>query len=245
VGIESSRAGWAYAPHPTVQQHLGWGGGKVSVALTHSHLGAALVNFSIFPIFSVFSPPCFSTHSGLCDGHAPLLIQKGHARTGQKVQPRRVGPCAAPNSSLAQGKGGGRDRLEWTKCHRAHAVALCCRTCFFSLLVVFSSSLPNLLEVVQRAHPSFNPKGTCPRWAESPAAPGGPVRRTHQFLSTREGGRNMSSKVSVALAECNVALVKCPSHYVAALACMLLRGFSLCLCFLSYVIFLFHNSKPP
>jgi hypothetical protein len=37
---------------------------------------------------------------------------------------------------------------------------------FFSLL-----SLPNLHEVVQRARPSYNPRGTCPRWADSPAAP--------------------------------------------------------------------------
>jgi hypothetical protein len=29
------------------------------------------------------------------------------------------------------------------------------------------------LEVVQRAHPSYNPRGTCPRWASRPAAPGG------------------------------------------------------------------------
>jgi hypothetical protein len=35
----------------------------------------------------------------------------------------------------------------------------------------------------------------------------------------------MSGKVSVTLAKCNVALVKCLSHFVAALACMLLGFF--------------------
>jgi hypothetical protein len=37
----------------------------------------------------------------------------------------------------------------------------------------------------------------------------------------------MYGKVSVALAKCNVALVKCLSRFVAALACMLLWGFCL------------------
>jgi hypothetical protein len=35
-----------------------------------------------------------------------------------------------------------------------------------------SSFFPDLREVVQRARPSHNPRGTCPRWADTPAAPG-------------------------------------------------------------------------
>jgi hypothetical protein len=101
--------------------------------------------------------------------------------------------------------------LQSVSCTRKVSVALGCRTrthlqmlirdfsCFF-LTFLFNSSLPNLLEVVQRARPSFNPKGTCLRWAESPAAPGGPKRRTQQFHSTREGGKSLGW------------LAKCLSH---------------------------------
>jgi hypothetical protein len=32
--------------------------------------------------------------------------------------------------------------------------------------IFLPSSLPNLLEVVQRARPSYNPRGTCPCWSE-------------------------------------------------------------------------------
>jgi hypothetical protein len=102
------------------------------------------------------------------------------------------------------------EREGLTKCHlrsrcrtllpHSHALAnayLGFFPCFF-LTCFFFSLLPNLLKVMQRARPSFNPKGTCPRWAESPAAPGGHKRRTRQFHSTREG-RKMFGKVSVAL----------------------------------------------
>jgi hypothetical protein len=47
-----------------------------------------------------------------CNGHAPLITQERRARAGQEVQPRRVGPCAAPNSSKAHGK-----RKECVKLH--------------------------------------------------------------------------------------------------------------------------------
>jgi hypothetical protein len=75
-------------------------------------------------------------------------------------------------------------------------------------LIPFSSSLPNLLEIVQRARPSFNPKGTCPRWARSPAAPGGPMRHTQQILSTSEVEKKsrMFGLVSFALAKVSVPL---------------------------------------
>jgi hypothetical protein len=92
--------------------------GKVSVALAkcllhsqsdcrtllpHSH---ALANASsgFFPCFSLLvcsSFPRFPTYSKSCNGHAPLLIQKGRARTGQKVQPRRVSKCPAPHPRVS------------------------------------------------------------------------------------------------------------------------------------------------
>jgi hypothetical protein len=99
---------------------------------------------------------------------------------------------------LSTREGGERDRggqsvIARTQLYFVVALALTADAYsgFFSLILVFSSSLPNLFEVVQRARPSFNPKGTCPRWAESPAAPGGakpiyPISKTnwsHVFAS--------------------------------------------------------------
>jgi hypothetical protein len=40
-------------------------------------------------------------HEVVQRGHNPLLIQKGCAHAGQKVEPRRVGQSAAPDSSTA------------------------------------------------------------------------------------------------------------------------------------------------
>jgi hypothetical protein len=90
--------------------------GKVSVALVkcmshsqsvcrtllpHSHA----CFFGIFPLFFLCPLPRFSTYSRSCNGHAPLLIQKGRTQAGQKVQPRRVGQNSAPDSSTALGEG--------------------------------------------------------------------------------------------------------------------------------------------
>jgi hypothetical protein len=69
-------------------------------------------------------------------------------------------------------------------------------------------------------YPSFHPKGTCPRWAESPAARSETKLCTRQFHSTTEGEKKMFGIVTVALA-------KCLLHFVASLACMLLRDFPL------------------
>jgi hypothetical protein len=41
-----------------------------------------------------------------------------------------------------------------------------CLEMFFLLFPISSSTLPNLHEVVQRARPSHNPRGTCPCWSE-------------------------------------------------------------------------------
>jgi hypothetical protein len=67
------------------------------------------------------------------------------------------------------------------------------------------------------------------------------MRRTQQFLTTREGGE-MSGKVSVALAKCNVTLAQCLSHFVAALTGMLLQDFSFVfLLFCSFPCFPTHS----
>jgi hypothetical protein len=56
---------------------------------------------------------------------------------------------------------------------RAFALGGVLAICFlFFLPVSLPSPLPNLHEVVQRARPSYNPRGMCPRWADRPAAPG-------------------------------------------------------------------------
>jgi hypothetical protein len=134
------------------------------------------------------------------------------------------------------------EREGLTKCHlrsrcrtllpHSHALAnayLGFFPCFF-LTCFFFSLLPNLLKVMQRARPSFNPKGTCPRWAESPAAPGGHKRRTRQFHSTRERGK----MVSVALFLC-----KCSSQSIH-----LHRGRTRVI-FLAVRMFSLHCDSPP
>jgi hypothetical protein len=59
---------------------------------------------------------------------------------------------------------------------------------FFSLPgILLPSSLPNLHEVVQRAHPSYNPRGTCPCWSKTqPRRVGNPLtRQLHRTPSPR------------------------------------------------------------
>jgi hypothetical protein len=132
--------------------------------------------------------PSFLTSLRSCNGHAPLIIQEGRARAGQRVQPHRVGHCATPNSSLALGMvgGGGKVSVALTQSHSVpHSLTL---LVFFPYSVFSPPRFSTNFEVVQRARPSYNPKGTCPRWAKSPAAPGGPMHHTQQFLSTSEGG---------------------------------------------------------
>jgi hypothetical protein len=77
--------------------------------LPHALANASLGFFLVFPCVSLCfvcsSFPCFPTYSRSCNGHAPLLIRKGPARAGQKVQPRQVGQNSAPNSSIALGRG--------------------------------------------------------------------------------------------------------------------------------------------
>jgi hypothetical protein len=72
---------------------------------------------------------------------------------------------------------------------------------FFPWSCLLFSSLSNLFKVVQRARPSFNPKGTCPRWAESPAAPSETKLCTQQFHSTREGGGDRNRRSVIALTQ--------------------------------------------
>jgi hypothetical protein len=60
---------------------------------------------------------------------------------------------------------------------------------FFSLLGVFLAPLffhLDLHEVVQRARLSYNPRGTCPRWADTPAAPGWAKPQSRQFQALVE-----------------------------------------------------------
>jgi hypothetical protein len=95
-------------------------------------------------------------------------------------------------------------------------VALCSRTLrvFFGFFLKFFSSHPSLLEVVQRARPSFNPKGKCLRWAESPAAPSETKLCNQQFQSTRDVGKKCSSHRG-SHRQCILALAekKCSSHF--------------------------------
>jgi hypothetical protein len=57
-----------------------------------------------------FGRQCCCATEMLSGRLAPLLIQKGRAHAGQKVQPRRVGQDSALDSSTALGKGDLRDR---------------------------------------------------------------------------------------------------------------------------------------
>jgi hypothetical protein len=63
------------------------------------------IKCSGFFLGPVYSFPLFLTYSRSCNEHAPLLIQKGRARAGQKVQPRRVRQNSALDSSTALGEG--------------------------------------------------------------------------------------------------------------------------------------------
>jgi hypothetical protein len=87
----------------------------------------------------------------------------------------------------------GKVSVALTKCMSHFVAALACMLLrdFSFVFPLFFSLLPNLLEVMQRASPSFYPKGTCLRWAGSPAAPGGTRLHTRQFHCTREGGKNV------------------------------------------------------
>jgi hypothetical protein len=67
----------------------GVGGGKVFFALTLT-LVPHLNVFFFVPVYSFPPPPPASQpHPRSCNGHAPLIIQEGRARAGQKIQPRR------------------------------------------------------------------------------------------------------------------------------------------------------------
>jgi hypothetical protein len=100
-----------------------------------------------------------------------------------------VGQPPHPTVPTPSGGGGGeclvgKVSVALTQSHSGAAL-----TSNFSLVFFHSSCLPpprflTYFEVVQRVRPSYNPKGTCPRWARSPAAPGGTMRHTQQFLST-------------------------------------------------------------
>jgi hypothetical protein len=86
--------------------------GKVYVALAKCMSHSQSVCRTLLPhshacFFAIFVSSCprFPTYSRSCNGHAPLLIQKGRARAGQRVQPRRVGQNSTPDSSTALGKG--------------------------------------------------------------------------------------------------------------------------------------------
>jgi hypothetical protein len=56
---------------------------------------------------------------------------------------------------------------------------------------------PNLLEVLQRARPSYNPRETFPRWADSPSAQSETKLCTKQFQSTRKVEKRHKKKASV------------------------------------------------
>jgi hypothetical protein len=54
---------------------------------------------------------------------------------------------------------------------------------FYHLGPPVSSFFPDPRGVVQWARPSYNPRGTCSRWADTPAAPGWAEPRSRQFLA--------------------------------------------------------------
>jgi hypothetical protein len=167
-------------------------GGKVSLALTQSHSVAHSLTFCFSLILSsVFSPPRFPTHLGVVQRARPSFNPKGTC-------PRWAKRPAAPGGAIPHTRQfhstievGERERyIEVGKVSsRARSCTLLSHLQMhfrFFYFFPFSSLLLNLLEVLQRARPSFNPKGTCPRWAKSPAAPGGAKSRTLQFHSTVE-----------------------------------------------------------
>jgi hypothetical protein len=75
-----------------------------NVSLRKYHLGKCLCGqMSSGQMPRILTSPFFLTSSRSCKGHAPLIIQEGRARVGQKVQPCRVGQDSSLDSSIAHG----------------------------------------------------------------------------------------------------------------------------------------------
>jgi hypothetical protein len=105
--------------------------------------------FCFFLIFLTFSSH-FLTSSRSCNGHAPLIIQEGRARAGQKVQPRRVRQSSALNSSKARGKGRKDGKRKCSAKCLSHSQGVCllakCLSHYiaalFGVLLIFESYFP-------------------------------------------------------------------------------------------------------
>jgi hypothetical protein len=62
----------------------------------------------------------------------------------------------------------------------------------------------NLHEVVQRARPSYNPRGTCPCWADTPATPGWARPQSRQFQALVERRRKCSQESHLHSLRCSL-----------------------------------------
>jgi hypothetical protein len=94
------------------------------------------ITFYVVSTALVLTSNSFLTSLRSCNGHAPLIIQEGRARTGHRV------PCATPNSSKALGMWGGgvakclsRSRI---RTRVPHSLILQVFFVFFLLFSVFS-----------------------------------------------------------------------------------------------------------
>jgi hypothetical protein len=148
--------GQSAATNSSIAHGMGESGvNKVSFAFTLRtrvpHSQVIVLVFSLF-LSSLFL--AFPTYSRSCNGHTPLLIQKGCARAGQKFQPRRVGQCASPDSSIAQGNGRERgvDKVSFALT-LSHFVATLARTCK-CLFGVFSLFFPYLFFLFLASQPT-------------------------------------------------------------------------------------------
>jgi hypothetical protein len=106
-------------------------------------------------------------------GDVPALGKKS-SRTGWALAPH---PTVHSTQHMGWGGGGGvigKVSVARSLSHSGASLAVIFSSFlpfFFSFLFSYLLSLPNLREAVQRARPSYNPRGTFPRWADSPAAP--------------------------------------------------------------------------
>jgi hypothetical protein len=116
-------------------------------AVTVTLAGTSKCLFGFFLFFLTFSSQ-FLTSSRSCNRHAPLIIQKGRARAGQKVQPRRVGPNSSLDSSIALRRGEKRKEKKCLAKCLSHLQGVCspckcllhCVAALARMLLQFSES---------------------------------------------------------------------------------------------------------
>jgi hypothetical protein len=139
---------------------------KRSFFLSHTNYHSFFI--TRFPFLS----SQFLTSLRSCNGHAPLIIQEGRARAG--LRPSRVEWGKVPHltvSSHSEIGGGGGWVINCDFFGGVFALAIAFPSSmsfsFHDVALALTPRFSNLLEVVLRARPSYNPRRTCPCWSKT------------------------------------------------------------------------------